>query len=157
MSKEVLLTAEGLKQLEAELDYLKSEKRLEVAQKIKEALSFGDLSENSEYDAAKNEQAQVEEKIVKLENMLKHAKVIEEDEVDDDTVTIGCKVKVLDIEFDEELEYTIVGSTEANPVKLKISNESPVGKGLLGKKAGDTVEIDAPSGTLSFKIIEVIK
>lgn len=157
MSKEVLLTAEGLEQLEAELDYLKSEKRLEVAQKIKEALSFGDLSENSEYDAAKNEQAQVEEKIVKLENMLKHAKVIEEDEVDDDTVTIGCKVKVLDIEFDEELEYTIVGSTEANPVKLKISNESPVGKGLLGKKAGDTVEIDAPSGTLSFKIIEVIK
>lgn len=157
MSKEVLLTAEGLKQLEAELDYLKSEKRLEVAQKIKEALSFGDLSENSEYDAAKNEQAQVEEKIVKLENMLKHAKVIEEDEVDDDTVTIGCKVKVLDIEFDEELEYTIVGSTEANPVKLKISNESPVGKGLLGKKAGDTVEIDAPSGTLSFKIIEVTK
>ncbi len=157
MSKEVLLTAEGLKQLEAELDYLKSEKRLEVAQKIKEALSFGDLSENSEYDAAKNEQAQVEEKIVKLENMLKHAKVIEEDEVDDDTVTIGCKVKVLDIEFDEELEYTIVGSTEANPVKFKISNESPVGKGLLGKKAGDTVEIDAPSGTLSFKIIEVIK
>lgn len=157
MSKEVLLTAEGLKQLEAELDYLKSEKRLEVAQKIKEALSFGDLSENSEYDAAKNEQAQVEEKIVKLENMLKHAKVIEEDEVDDDTVTIGCKVKVLDIEFDEELEYTIVGSTEANPVKLKISNESPVGRGLLGKKAGDTVEIDAPSGTLSFKIIEVTK
>lgn len=157
MSKEVLLTAEGLKQLETELDYLKSEKRLEVAQKIKEALSFGDLSENSEYDAAKNEQAQVEEKIVKLENMLKHAKLIAEDDSDGDTVTLGSKVKVLDVEFDEELEYTIVGSTEANPVKLKISNESPVGKGLLGKKAGDAVEIETPSGCISFKIISVSK
>lgn len=155
MSKEVLLTKDGLKQLEAELDYLKSEKRLEVAQKIKEALSFGDLSENSEYDAAKNEQAQVEEKIVKLENMLKNVKIISDDEVGSDTVSIGCKVTVLDIEFNEELEYTIVGSTEANPVNFKISNESPVGRGLLGKKAGDTVEIDAPQGSLSFKILKI--
>lgn len=157
MSKEVLLTKEGLKQLEAELDYLKSEKRLEVAQKIKEALSFGDLSENSEYDAAKNEQAQVEEKIVKLENMLKNVKVISDEESNSDSVTIGCKVTVLDIEFDEELEYTIVGSTEANPVNFKISNESPVGKGLLGKKVGDTVEIDAPQGSLSFKILKIAR
>jgi len=155
MSKEVLLTKEGLNQLQAELDYLKSEKRLEVAQKIKEALSFGDLSENSEYDAAKNEQAQVEEKIVKLENMLKNVKVISEDEAGSDEVSIGCKVTVYDIEFDEELEYSIVGSTEANPVLFKISNESPVGKGLLGKKVGDTVEIEAPQGSLSFKILKI--
>ncbi len=155
MSKEVLLTKDGLKQLEAELDYLKSEKRLEVAQKIKEALSFGDLSENSEYDAAKNEQAQVEEKIVKLENMLKNVKVISEEESVSDSVTIGCKVTVYDMEFEEELEYTIVGSTEANPIKFKISNESPVGKGLLGKKTGDVVEIDAPQGSLSFKILKI--
>ncbi len=155
MSKEVLLTKEGLKQLEAELDYLKSEKRLEVAQKIKEALSFGDLSENSEYDAAKNEQAQVEEKIVKLENMLKNVKVISDEESGSDSVTIGCKVTVYDIEFDEELEYTIVGSTEANPVNFKISNESPVGKALLGKSEGDTVEVEAPQGSLSFKILKI--
>ncbi len=155
MSKEVLLTKEGLKQLEAELDYLKSEKRLEVAQKIKEALSFGDLSENSEYDAAKNEQAQVEEKIVKLENMLKNVKVISDEESGSDSVTIGCKVTVYDMEFDEELEYTIVGSTEANPVNFKISNESPVGKALLGKSEGDTVEVEAPQGSLSFKILKI--
>lgn len=155
MSKEVLLTKDGLKQLEAELDYLKSEKRLEVAQKIKEALSFGDLSENSEYDAAKNEQAQVEEKIVKLENMLKNVKVISDEESGSDSVTIGCKVTVYDMEFDEELEYTIVGSTEANPVNFKISNESPVGKALLGKSEGDTVEVEAPQGSLSFKILKI--
>lgn len=157
MSKEVLLTKEGLAQMEAELDYLKSEKRLEVAQKIKEALSFGDLSENSEYDAAKNEQAQVEEKINKLENMLKHAKIISEDEAAPDSVTIGCKVTVYDEEFEEELEYTIVGSTEANPVNFKISNESPVGKGLLGKKVGDVAVIDAPQGSLSFKILKITR
>ena len=155
MSKEVLLTKEGLQQLQAELDYLKSEKRLEVAQKIKEALSFGDLSENSEYDAAKNEQAQVEEKIVKLENMLKNVKVISDEESNSDSVTIGCKVTVYDIEFDEELEYSIVGSTEANPVQFKISNESPVGKGLLGRKVGETVEIEAPQGNISFKILKI--
>ena len=157
MSKEFLLTAEGLKQMEAELDYLKSEKMLEVAQKIKEARSFGDLSENSEYDAAKNEQAQVQEKIVKLENMLKHAKVIEEDEHTAGTVTIGAKVKVHDVEFDEDVEYTIVGSNEANPRQYKISNESPVGKGLLGREAGETVEIEAPQGTITLKILEVTK
>ena len=155
MSKEVLLTKDGLKQLEAELDYLKSEKRLEVAQKIKEALSFGDLSENSEYDAAKNEQAQVEEKIVKLENMLKNVKVISDEETSSGSVTIGCKVTVYDMEFEEELEYTIVGSTEANPVNFKISNESPVGKALLGKTEGDVVEVEAPQGSLSFKILKI--
>ena len=157
MAKEFLLTAEGLKQMEAELDYLKSEKMLEVAQKIKEARSFGDLSENSEYDAAKNEQAQVQEKIVKLENMLKHATVIEEDASSSGTITIGAKVKLHDIEYDEDVEYTIVGSNEANPSQGKISNESPVGKGLLGKKAGQTVEIEAPQGIISFKILKVKK
>lgn len=157
MSKEFLLTAEGLKQMEAELDYLKSEKMLEVAQKIKEARSFGDLSENSEYDAAKNEQAQVQEKIVKLENMLKHATVIEDDEHMSGTVTIGAKVKVHDMEYDEDTEYTIVGSNEANPRQKKISNESPVGKALLGKKVGDLVEIEVPQGTIGLKILEVTK
>ena len=128
-----------------------------MAQKIKEALSFGDLSENSEYDAAKNEQAQVEEKIVKLENMLKHAKVIEEDEVDDDTVTIGCKVKVLDIEFDEELEYTIVGSTEVDLAKNRISNVSPIGAALIGAKKGETIEANTPGGIAKYKVLDIKK
>ena len=157
MSKEILLTAEGLKNIEDQLEYLKTEKRKEVAEKIKEALSFGDLSENAEYDAAKNEQAEVEEKITKLENILKNATLIDEDAEATGIVSIGSKVKLYDKEFDEEITYTIVGSTEANPAEYKISNESPVGRALLGKQAGDEVEVDAPQGTISLKVLEITK
>lgn len=157
MSKEILLTAEGFKNIEEQLEFLKTEKRKEVAEKIKEALSFGDLSENAEYDAAKNEQAEVEEKITKLENILKNATVIEDGDSDLSIVSIGSKVKIYDKEFDEELTYVIVGSTEANPAENKISNESPMGKALLGKQAGDEVEVEAPQGTFSIKILEITK
>ena len=157
MSKEILLTAEGLKNMEDQLEYLKTEKRKEVAEKIKEALSFGDLSENAEYDAAKNEQAEVEEKITKIENILKNATLISDDEADTGMVSIGSKVKILDKDFDEEIVYTIVGSTEANPAEYKISNESPVGKALLGRKAGEDVSVDAPQGIIELKILEITK
>lgn len=157
MSKEILLTVEGLRKMEEQLEYLKTEKRKEVAEKIKEALSFGDLSENAEYDAAKNEQAEVEEKINKLENTLKNATIIDDDELNTGIVSIGSKVKIYDKEFDEEVIYTIVGSTEANPAEYKISNESPVGKALLGKQAGDEVEVEAPQGVMEFKILEITK
>jgi len=128
-NKEVVLTYEGLQKLEQELENLKTVKRREVAERIKQALSFGDISENSEYDEAKNEQAYIEGRIFQLENMLKNAKVIDEEDIQTDVVSIGSKVKVLDMEFDEEVEYYIVGSTEADPSQYKISNESPVGKG----------------------------
>ncbi len=157
MSKEILLTADGLKDLKDQLEYLKTEKRNEIAEKIKEALSFGDLSENAEYDAAKNEQAEVEEKIIKLENTIKNARIIEDDNSGDGVVTIGCKVKLYDKEFDEEISYKVVGSTEANPAQHKISNESPLGASLLGKKEGDEVEVNAPQGIMEFKILEVTK
>ncbi len=156
-SKQIVLTPEGLKKLEDELEYLKTQKRKEVSEKIKQALSFGDLSENSEYDEAKNEQAQVEVRIVQVENMLKNVKLIDEDEIDITKVSLGTKVKVLDMEFDEEIEYSLVGSTEANPTELKISDESPVGKGLIGRAVGDIVDIDAPAGVLQFKILEISK
>ena len=156
-NKEVVLTYEGLQKLEQELENLKTVRRREVAERIKQALSFGDLSENSEYDEAKNEQAYVEGRIVQLENMLKNAKVIDEDEVKTDAVSIGSKVKVLDKEYDEEVEYHIVGSTEADPSKYKISYESPVGKALIGKKKGTLVEVDVPDGTIKFKILEINK
>ena len=157
INKEIILTPEGLAKLETELEYLKTEKRKEVAEKIKQARAFGDLSENSEYDEAKNEQGHVEVRIVQLENMLKNAKIIDEDDIDDHVVGIGVKVKVLDIEFNEEVEYTIVGSTEAEPAVYKISDESPVGRGLLGKKVGDTAKIATPGGTVKFKILEIHK
>ncbi|MBR4892959.1 MAG: transcription elongation factor GreA [Clostridia bacterium] len=157
MSKEILLTADGLQGLKDQLEFLKTEKRKEIAEKIKEALSFGDLSENAEYDAAKNEQAEVEEKINKLENTIKNAKVIEDDSLNEGIVTIGCKVKLFDKEFDEEITYSIVGSTEANPAQYKISNESPLGTALLGKKEGDEVYVDAPQGVMEFKILEITK
>ena len=157
MSKEILLTADGLKDLKDQLEYLKTEKRNEIAEKIKEALSFGDLSENAEYDAAKNEQAEVEEKIIKLENTIKNARLIEDDNSSDGVVTIGCKVKLYDKEFDEEIVYKVVGSTEANPAQYKISNESPLGSSLLGKKEGDEIEVNAPQGIMEFKILEVTK
>jgi len=156
-SKEYPLTYEGLKKLEERLEYLKSVARREIAERIKQALAFGDISENSEYDEAKNEQARVEGEIVQLENMLKHAKVIDEDEVSTETVSIGSKVKVLDMEYNEEIVYSIVGSLEADPSKNKISNESPVGKALMGQKIGDIVEVMAPGGKISFKIIEINK
>lgn len=156
-AKEVVLTYEGLKKLEEELTQLKSVKRLEIAERIKQALSFGDLSENSEYDEAKNEQAQVEGRIVVLENMLKNAKVIDEDEVSTDAVSLGSKVKLYDEEFEEEIVYSIVGSTEANPAQFKISNESPVGAALMGKKVGNTIEVSVPDGVIKFKILEISK
>ena len=155
--KEVILTYEGLKKLEDELAYLKTTKKIEVAERIKEARGFGDLSENSEYDDAKNEQAEVESRINVIENMLRNAKVVSDDDVDLKTVGIGNKVKVLDIEFNEEIEYTIVGSTEVDVMNNKISNESPMGVALMGKKKGAKVKVNAPAGELEFKILEITK
>jgi transcription elongation factor GreA len=156
-AKQIVLTYEGLEKLENELEYLKTIKRKEIAEKIKQALAFGDLSENSEYDEAKNEQAQVEVRIVQLENMLKNAKVIDEDDINTDIVSIGSKVKVLDMEFDEEVEYAIVGSTEADPSQYKISDESPVGRALIGQKVGSVVDVEVPAGVIKFKILSINK
>ena len=154
--KEVLMTYEGLKKLEEELEYLKTTKRKEISERIKVALGYGDLSENSEYDEAKNEQAQVEMKIMDLENTLRNVKVIDEDEIDTKTVQVGNKVKILDMEFDEEVEYTIVGPTEVDIAENKISNESPIGAALLGKKKNEVAEAVLNNGnTLSFKILKI--
>lgn len=155
--KQVILTYEGVRKLEDELNYLKTVKRKEVTQKIKTALSFGDISENSEYDMAKNEQAFVEGRIANLENMLKSAKVIDEEDITTDAVNVGATVKVKDLEFEDEIEYTIVGSAEADPSKLKISNESPIGRSLIGKRVGDLVEINVPDGVIKYKILEIKK
>ena len=146
MDKKNILTYQGLKKLEDELQELKVVRRKEVAAKIKEAREQGDLSENAEYDAAKDEQRDIEARIEDIEKILKNAEVVVEEEVDLDKISIGCNVKILDIEFDEELEYKIVGSTEANSLKGKISNESPVGKALLGKQVGDIVKVETPGG-----------
>ncbi len=156
-SKEVILTYEGLEQLENELEQLKVVRRKEVAEKIKQALAFGDLSENSEYDEAKNEQAQMEARIVHIESMLKRAKVIDEDEINTDIVNIGAKVSIQNVSTKQEVQYTIVGPTEANPGKAKLSYESPVGAALLGKQKGSTVEITVPAGTVKFKIVSISK
>ncbi|MTI46516.1 transcription elongation factor GreA [Sporosalibacterium faouarense] len=153
--KEYLLTAEGLKKIEDELDELKTVKRKEVAQRIKEALAFGDISENSEYDEAKNEQAQLEERIAKLEKMLRNARIIDDEDIPSDIVSVGSKVKVKDKEFDEEIEYTIVGSAEADPYEAKISNESPVGRALLGKKIGEVVEVQVPDGVIEYEVLNI--
>ncbi|KXG73987.1 transcription elongation factor GreA [Thermotalea metallivorans] len=153
--KEVLLTSQGLKKIEDELEVLKTVRRKEVAERIKQAIAFGDISENSEYDEAKNEQAQLEERIAKLETMLRKAKIIDEDEISVEAVSIGATVKVMDLEFDEEVEYTIVGSAEADPYELKISNESPVGSALIGKKVGDVVNVQIPDGVTKYKILEI--
>ena len=155
--KEVLLTQEGYDNLEKELEYLTTEKRAEIAERIKVALGFGDLSENSEYDEAKNAQAANETKIAELENKLRYAKIIDESEIDTKTVQVGNTVKVLDIEFDEEVSYTIVGSTEVNLAENKISNESPIGKALLGAKKNQTVEVQAPAGVMKYKILAITK
>ena len=153
--KEILLTQEGYQKLEDELETLKTVRRREVADRIKVAISFGDISENAEYDEAKNEQAQVEERLMKLENMIRKAVIIDESQIDLNVVTIGSIVKVNDVEFDEEVEYTIVGSAEADPYDGKISNESPVGRALLGKTVGDEVDVQVPDGIAKFKIIEI--
>nr|WP_330407219.1 transcription elongation factor GreA [Agathobacter rectalis] len=154
-NKKNILTYAGLKKLEDELEQLKVVKRKEVSQKIKEARKQGDLSENAEYDAAKDEQRDIEARIEEIEKILKNAEVVVEEEVDLDKISIGCKIRILDCEFDEELEYKIVGSTEANSLKGKISNESPVGKALLGKKVGDTVTVETQVGELTYKVLEI--
>lgn len=156
-SKKYVMTYEGVKKLEAELEYLKTVKRKEITEKIKVALGYGDLSENSEYDEAKNDQAFTEGKILQIENMLKNAVVADASEVPNDTVSVGSKVKVKDYDFDEEVEYTIVGSTEADPMEFKLSNESPVGKALVGKKIGDIVEVEVPDGISKFEILSITK
>ena len=155
--KEILLTQEGYDKLEQELEILKTEKRTEISERIKVALGFGDLSENSEYDEAKNAQAANETKIAELENKLRYAKIIDESEIDTKTVQVGNTVKVLDIEFDEEVSYTIVGSTEVNLAENKISNESPIGRALLGAKKNQTVEVQAPAGVMKYKILAITK
>ena len=153
--KKNILTYEGLKALETELEDLKVNKRQEVAQKIKEAREQGDLSENAEYDAAKDEQRDIEARIEEIEKILKNAEVIVEEDVDVNKINIGCRVKILDLEYDEELVYKIVGSTEANSLKGKISNESPVGKALIGAKKGQKIEVETQVGVLKYKILEI--
>ena len=155
--KEVILTQEGYDNLDKELNYLKTEKRAEIAERIKVALGFGDLSENSEYDEAKNAQAENEGKIAELENKIRYAKIIDESEIDTKTVQVGNIVKVYDEDFDEEVTYTIVGSTEVDLAQNKISNESPVGAALLGKKKNDTVEVKTPAGLSKYKILSITK
>ncbi len=155
--KDVILTQEGFDRLEKELEYLRTEKRVEIADRIKVALGFGDLSENSEYDEAKNAQAENEVKIAELENKVRHAKIIDEKEIDTETVQIGNTVKVLDMEFDEKIEYTIVGSTEVDLSQNKISNESPLGEALLGAKKNNIVEVNAPAGIMKYKILSIKK
>jgi transcription elongation factor GreA len=156
-AKKNILTYEGLKKYEEELQDLKVVKRREVAQKIKEAREQGDLSENAEYDAAKDEQRDIEARIEEIEKILKNAEIVDEDEVDLGSINIGCQVKILDLEFDEELIYKIVGSTEANSLKGKISNESPVGRALLGKKVGDLVTVETQVGTIEYRVLEIQK
>ena len=153
--KKYIITYEGIKKLEEELEYLKTVKRKDIAEKIKVALSFGDLSENSEYDEAKNNQAFVEGRILSLETMLKNASVIDESEISTEKVSVGSIVKIKDYEFDEEVEYTIVGSAEADPMNYKISNESPVGSGLIGKKVGEIMEIPVPDGLGKYEVLGI--
>ena len=153
--KKNLLTYAGLKNLEEELHDLKVVKRKEVAQKIKEAREQGDLSENAEYDAAKDEQRDIELRIEELEKLLKNAEVVVEEEIDVNKINIGCKVKLLDVEYDEEMEFYIVGSTEANSLQNKISNEAPVGRALIGKSVGDVVDVETQAGIIQYKVLEI--
>lgn len=154
-TKKNILTYAGLKKLEDELQDLKVNRRQEVAQKIKEAREQGDLSENAEYDAAKDEQRDIEARIEELEKILKNVEVVVEDEIDLDKINVGCRVKVYDVEYDEEIEFSIVGSTEANSLKHRISNESPVGRALIGKKAGESVIVETQAGSIEYKILEI--
>ena len=156
-NKEVLLTQEGFDKLEQELENLKTVKRIEIAERIKVALGFGDLSENSEYDEAKNAQAENETKIAELENKIRYAKIIDESEIDTKTVQVGNTVKLLDLEFDEEVSYTIVGSTEVDIAQNKISNESPIGSAILGAKKNQIVEVQAPAGVMQYKVLSITK
>ena len=153
--KKKLLTYAGLRALEQELEDLKVVKRKEVSQKIKEAREQGDLSENAEYDAAKDEQRDIEARIEELENILKNVEVVDEDEVDLDRINVGCAVKVYDITFDEEVDFKIVGSTEANSLEGKISNESPVGHALIGKQVGDQIDVETQAGLMQYKVLEI--
>jgi transcription elongation factor GreA len=153
--KEVLLTVEGLKKLEEELEYLKTTKRREVAQRIKTAIEFGDLSENSEYDDAKNEQAFIEGRILVLEKQVRNAKIIDVNGLTVDKVSVGSTVLLKDLETSEELEYTIVGSAEASPMTYKISNESPVGRALIGKSSGEIIEVSVPAGALKYELLTI--
>ena len=155
MAKKKLLTYAGLKALEEELENLKVVKRREVATKIREAREQGDLSENAEYDAAKDEQRDIEARIEEIEKILKNAEVVDEDEVDLGKISVGCIVKLYDIEFDEEIEYMIVGSTEANSLQNKISNESPVGKALIGASEGDTITVETQAGDIQYKVLDI--
>jgi transcription elongation factor GreA len=153
--KEVLLTPEGYEKLKDEIEYLSTERRREVAERIKQAREFGDIAENSEYDDAKNEQAMLEHRIAQLEERLRSARVIEAEEISTDVVAIGTRVRLRDIDANETIEYFIVGSAEANPAEHKLSNESPVGKAIIGRKKGETVEVAAPRGSLKFKIMDI--
>lgn len=155
--KEVLLTQDGLKRLEEELEHLKSVKRREVAERIKVAIGYGDISENSEYEDAKNEQAFIEGRVITLEKMLRNARIINNDDVDTDTVSVGSIVTLEDMEFNENVEYTIVGTAESDPLSNKISNESPVGKALLGKRKEAVVDVSVPAGVIQYKIIDIKK
>ena len=157
MAKTIKITDDGLKKLQQELETLKTEGRTDIAEKIKVARGYGDLSENSEYDEAKNEQAKLEARILEIEAMLKNVEIIEDVKGNAKTVVIGCKVKVLDVEFGDEDEYRVVGSTEADSREGKISDESPMGKALLGKKLGDEVTVEAPAGEFKVKILEISK
>ena len=154
-AKRTILTYTGLKALESELEELKVVRRKEVAQKIKEAREQGDLSENAEYDAAKDEQRDIEARIEEIEKILKNADVVDEEEVDLDKISVGCTVLLYDVEFEEEVEYKIVGSTEANSLSGKISNESPLGKALLGKAVGDAIVVEAQAGTMEYKVLKI--
>ncbi len=155
MAEKRLMTTEGLEALQNELTDLKVVRRKEIAQKIKEAREQGDLSENAEYDAAKDEQRDIEARIEEIEAILKNSEVILEEEIDKDKINLGSTVKLFDVEFDEEVTYKIVGSTEANSLKGKISNESPIGKALIGKKAGESINVETPAGDAQYKILEV--
>lgn len=155
LEKEILLTAEGLKKLEAELDYMKNIRRKEVADRIKTAIGFGDISENSEYDDAKNEQAFLEGRIATLEKNLRHVRLIDTNEIAIDQVGVGTIVRLKDLDHGDELEYTLVGSPEANPMQGRISNESPVGKALMGRQIGANVEVEVPAGILRYEVLEI--
>lgn len=155
--KEVILTQEGLHKLEEELEHLKSVKRREVAERIKVAIGYGDISENSEYEDAKNEQAFIEGRILTLEKMLRHARIINDEDVDTSTVSIGSIVYLEDMEYKEIFQYSIVGTAESDPLNNKISNESPVGKAILGKKKGQTVDVVVPAGVIQYRIVDITK
>ncbi len=156
-NKEIILTTDGMQKLKDEHEYLKTIKRKEVSEKIKQALSFGDLSENAEYDEAKNEQAEVESRINQIEEMMKYARVLNDNEIVNDEVGLGSKVRLWDVEFEEEVEYSIVGTAEADPDNNKLSLESPVGNALLHHKTGDTVEAVTPGGVVEFKILGITR